>query len=65
MDISAFNKNTAKSFNQQKSLIKKVLSGKKTQCPNCKLLLQLKPIENGFKVSCDNGCTDIELDTNL
>jgi hypothetical protein len=64
MDISAFNKKAAKSFNQQKSLIKKVLSGKSAQCPECETQLQLLPGANGFKVCCNKGCTDIELEAN-
>lgn len=64
MDISAFNKNTAKSFNQQKSLIKRVLSGQPTQCPVCNLPLQLLSNGNGFNVICDKSCTDIELEAN-
>ena len=64
MDISAFNKNAAKSFNQQKALIKKVLSGKPAQCPNCSSELLLIQAPSGFKVSCNQGCTDIELEAN-
>ena len=64
MDISAFNKNAAKSFNQQKSLIKKVLSGKSAQCPVCNSALALLPTESGFSVACNKGCTDIELEAN-
>lgn len=64
MDISAFNKKAAKSFNHQKSLIKKVLSGKPVQCPECKTQLQLSPRASGFKVCCNKGCTDIELEAN-
>jgi len=64
MDITAFNKNAAKSFNQQKKLIKKVLSGQSVQCPTCSSTLQLLPASSGFKVSCGKGCTDIELEAN-
>lgn len=64
MDISAFNKNAAKSFNQQKALIKRVLSGKSTQCPVCNSALRLLPNDNGFSVVCGKGCTDIELEAN-
>ncbi len=64
MDISAFNKNAAKSFNQQKSLIKRVLSGKSTQCSVCNSTLQLLSSDKGFSVACSKGCTDIELEAN-
>lgn len=64
MDISAFNKKAAKSFNQQKAMIKRVLSGKAVQCPKCQSQLQLCSGTNGFKVCCDKGCTDIELEAN-
>lgn len=64
MDISAFNKNAAKSFNQQKSLIKRVLSGKPAQCAVCNSSLQLLPTDDGFSVACNKGCTDIELEAN-
>lgn len=64
MDIPAFNKSAAKSFNQQKALIKKVLSGKPAQCPVCSSELQLSQAPSGFSVSCQNKCTDIELEAN-
>lgn len=64
MDISAFNNKAAKSFNQQKALIKRILSGKSAQCPECNAQLQVSPQANGFKVNCTKGCTDIELEAN-
>lgn len=64
MDISAFNKNAAKSFNQQKSLIKRVLSGKPVECPTCGNKLVVTPREQGLSLSCAKGCTDILLETN-
>ncbi|NVK25179.1 MAG: hypothetical protein HWE10_09655 [Gammaproteobacteria bacterium] len=62
MDFSALNKNAAKSFNQQKSLIKRVLAGKKTQCPTCTTLLTVTPTDEGLALRCENLCTDISLD---
>ena len=65
VDFSALNKHAAKSFNQQKALIKKVLSGKTVLCETCQTSLQVvtKPI--GLAICCKKGCTDIELEANL
>jgi uncharacterized protein (DUF2225 family) len=65
MDFSALNKNAAKSFNQQKSLIKNVLAGKDIQCPICSETFNVKRIDTGFSLKCKNNCTDINLDADL
>lgn len=65
MDFSALNKNAAKSFNQQKSLIKNALAGKDIQCPTCSEKLSVKPTESGLSLKCKKACTDINLDAEL
>lgn len=65
MDFSALNKNAAKSFNQQKSLIKNVLAGKDIQCPTCSGKLNVTPTETGLVLKCKKACTDINLDAEL
>ncbi|MGB0894201.1 MAG: hypothetical protein ACPGUD_07325 [Parashewanella sp.] len=70
-DFSAFNKTTSQSFNHQKGLIKRALSGKLSQCPECKKNLNIiLPEHNNSKnnaqkapgIYCVKGCTDIELE---
>ena len=65
VDFSALNKNAAKSFNQQKALIKKVLSGRSVQCETCHSVLRVVPKSTGLSISCEKGCTDIDLEANL
>jgi len=63
--FAAFNKQTAKSFNDQKALIKKVLAGRVVLCDTCKQPLHfLSPSETSVagRIRCNKGCTDIELD---
>lgn len=64
VDFSKLNKLTAKSFNDQKALIKKVLLGRAIKCTTCSQTLVLFPPKNKGegKICCKNGCTDIELD---
>ena len=72
LDFSQVNDPSAKSFNEQKNLIKRVLKGSPTQCPTCSkpLTLQLptnskkalKPTDKAAGIYCAPGCTDIELD---
>ncbi|TKB47108.1 hypothetical protein [Thalassotalea mangrovi] len=62
--IKQLNKQTAKSYNDQKALIKRVLMGKPAKCPNCQQSLQFLAPQDGSvaKITCAKGCTDIELD---
>ena len=62
MDFSALNKQTAKGYQQQKSLIKKVLSGKPCRCADCGGSIKSESTEQGLKVTCERGCTDILLE---
>ena len=62
MDFSALNKSAANSFNQQKSLIKKVLAGKTVTCNNCKTLISVIAEADSVMLKCEKNCTDIKLD---
>ncbi|TRX55851.1 hypothetical protein [Thalassomonas sp. M1454] len=64
VDFSKLNKVTAKSFNDQKALIKKVLLGREIKCKTCNLLLSvIHPKQAGVPgIYCPKGCTSIELD---
>lgn len=71
IDKSKFNtlsKKSAKSFNDQKALIKKVLAGRTIPCEVCKKNLAFidKTEKNGqvipAVIRCEKACTDIELD---
>lgn len=70
IDFSNINKSSSKSFHEQRNTIKKVCLGKTVLCPSCKqalkLLPPLKDNENSKTgVSCDKGCTFIELEFEL
>ena len=66
--FSALSKQSAKSFNDQKALIKKVLLGRTMLCSTCKQVISFvdKKEKNGEVVpaviQCNKRCTDIELD---
>lgn len=63
LDFSAINKSSAKSFNEQKNMIKKIGKGQTVFCVTCKQPLQLcvsSEGENGVK--CAKGCTKIGLE---
>jgi len=62
--FAGLQKSSSDSFHRQKALLKKVMAGKKTACPACGQTLALVPGKSGEKlhVSCNKGCTDIELD---
>lgn len=71
VDFSKLNKLTAKSFNDQKAIIKKVMQGRQVKCKVCQKILTLVPPTNSklsdnklpqSGIYCPNGCTDIELD---
>lgn len=66
IDISQFknfNKSASRSYNEQKSLIKKVLAGKPAVCEQChqQLNVVLTDEEQPAVIKCVKGCTDIEL----
>ncbi|MPY22438.1 hypothetical protein FM037_08395 [Shewanella psychropiezotolerans] len=67
LDFSAINKTTAKSFNAQKNLIKRLFKGNTVLCETCKQPLKLivptdKQQTGKYGVFCNKGCTDIELE---
>lgn len=67
LDIKQFEqlKNaSAKSFNDQKALIKKVMAGRQIKCKTCGTMLQLKVPEDKMTpgIFCEKGCTEIHLD---
>jgi len=55
---------SAKSFNNQKALIKKVLAGRAINCQQCGTLIHaVLPKDNKVTgLYCDKGCTNIALD---
>lgn len=62
---------SAKSFNDQKAMIKKVLAGREVYCNTCNGLLKFNfPVESDAEtegsdrggIHCDKGCTDLALD---
>ncbi|ABV88258.1 hypothetical protein [Shewanella pealeana] len=70
MDFSVINDTTAKSFNEQKNLIKRVFKGNTVLCPVCNQALEMKLPVKGQQdsvsgICCKKGCTDIELDMEL
>lgn len=64
--FEAFSKQSAKSFNDQKALIKKVLAGRTMLCKSCQqvLIFNDKSDKDDIPatIRCAKGCTDIELD---
>ncbi len=64
VDFTKLNKLTAKSFNDQKALIKKVMAGRLIKCRICQQPLKLiHPSESDKPgIYCQQGCTQIELD---
>ncbi|QFU23623.1 hypothetical protein FM038_016540 [Shewanella eurypsychrophilus] len=70
LDFSAINKTTAKSFNEQKNLIKRLFKGNTVLCETCKQPLKLVvPTDikqtGKYGVFCKKGCTDIELEIEM
>tara|TARA_R110000787_G_scaffold52412_3_gene123433 strand:+ start:703 stop:915 length:213 start_codon:yes stop_codon:yes gene_type:complete len=55
---------SAKSFNDQKALIKKVLAGRAINCQHCGTLIHaILPEDNKVTgLYCEKGCTNIALD---
>lgn len=73
MDFSHINKDSAKSFNEQKNLIKRMGKGQRVNCPKCGQSLQLRVPgkqqateqhgdEPRYGIYCPKKCTDIELE---
>lgn len=63
LDFSTINKSSAKSFNEQKTMIKKIAKGQTVLCTSCQQPLQLcvsSEEKNG--VQCAKGCTQISLE---
>ena len=70
IDIKKFDeikKTSAKSFNEQKALIKKVMAGRVIQCDTCGTTIKLALPEQSESpgLYCSKGCTDITLDFEL
>jgi hypothetical protein len=55
---------SAKSFNDQKALIKKVLAGREIACSQCGTFIRVNLPEDKKTTGlfCAKGCTDIALD---
>lgn len=63
LDFSAINKSSAKSFNEQKNIIKKIGKGATVFCSDCQKPLTLSVSSLGKTgLTCEQGCTDIELE---
>ncbi|MDP4982642.1 hypothetical protein [Pseudoalteromonas tunicata] len=63
-DFSQLNKSSAKSFNEQKATIKKLMQGREMKCPHClkAIVLYLPEQSANPGARCAKGCTDIALD---
>ncbi|KJG12381.1 hypothetical protein UB37_06810 [Photobacterium iliopiscarium] len=64
LDFSQLNKQTKQSFNDQHSVIKKVMQGKIVTCEQCHQSLVLITPEQSEKpgIGCLKGCTFISLE---
>ncbi|WP_336620310.1 hypothetical protein [Pseudoalteromonas umbrosa] len=65
IDITQFNKLRARSFNEQKALLKKLAKGQTVLCQTCGQAIFLNvAVKEGEKATaqCAKGCTHIELD---
>ena len=63
LDFSEINKATAKSFNEQRNLIKKMGQGATVLCATCQQPLTLSVSSAGEPgVTCEKGCTRISLE---
>ena len=66
LDFSAINKSTAKSFNEQRNLIKQVGKGKTVLCAICQQPLTLSVSSKGEPgLGCNKGCTSIGLELDI
>tara|TARA_B100000809_G_C15138378_1_gene531701 strand:- start:1981 stop:2184 length:204 start_codon:yes stop_codon:yes gene_type:complete len=62
IDFSSINKAAAKSFKQQRDVIKRLGKGDTLLCDSCKKPLTLSVSSHGEPgVKCQKGCTNIEL----
>lgn len=66
-DFSDINRQSAKSFHRQRSLIKDLCRGKQVNCPECNQLLSMigpdnKKANKPPGIYCKKGCTSIELE---
>jgi hypothetical protein len=63
LDFSAINRSSAKSFNEQRNLIKRIARGETVLCVACQQPLKLSVCSAGEPgVSCEKGCTHIGLE---
>ena len=63
LDFSKINRSSSKSFNEQKSLIKKIGKGQTVLCCVCQKPLKLTVASKSeTAVYCENGCTKINLE---
>lgn len=63
LDFSAINKSAAKSFNEQRNLIKRIGQGETVLCTTCQQPLTLSVASNTEPgVKCKNGCVSINLE---
>ncbi|ESP91826.1 MULTISPECIES: hypothetical protein [Pseudoalteromonas] len=65
IDIAQFNKLRARSFNEQRALLKKLSKGQTVLCQTCGNAISLNiAVKEGEKAvaQCAKGCTHIELD---
>lgn len=63
LDFSIINKSSAKSFNEQKNMIKKIGKGNTVLCNDCKKPLKLSVSSlDKTGLQCEQGCTNIELE---
>ena len=66
LDFSTINKSSAKSFNEQKNMIKKIGKGQTILCVTCKQPLQLSvSIDDETGVRCPKGCTSVDLEVEV
>lgn len=70
IDIKKFDqlkKQSARSYNDQKAIIKKVMAGKQINCKSCQQVLFFSPpqAEQKAMIHCSKGCTSIELDIDV
>lgn len=65
LNFKDLEKQSSRSYHQQKSIIKKLLAGQSVSCVTCQQKLTINlPNDNEVAtgISCQQGCTDIALD---